>query len=113
MSSRCISLKCNNGVFSHVPFLTHRLCSTWLAFWVSLGIFVSCYDQINREEDEVEQDVDEEYKERNNDKVDQADYKAMATPETSDGELYEHVSSFKHSQQGAAAAASMGQSVLV
>ena len=24
--------------------------STWLAFWVSIGIFVSCYDQIKQEE---------------------------------------------------------------
>jgi putative effector of murein hydrolase LrgA (UPF0299 family) len=34
--------------------------STWLAFWVSLGIFVSCYEQINREEEEQEKEVEEE-----------------------------------------------------
>jgi putative effector of murein hydrolase LrgA (UPF0299 family) len=34
--------------------------STWLAFWVSLGIFVSCYEQINREEDEQEKEVEKE-----------------------------------------------------
>jgi len=28
--------------------------STWLAFWVSLGIFVSCYDEIKREDEEME-----------------------------------------------------------
>ena len=29
--------------------------STWLAFWVSIGIFVSCYDQIKLEEWESEE----------------------------------------------------------
>lgn len=27
--------------------------STWLAFWVSVGIFVSCYDQMRQEEKET------------------------------------------------------------
>jgi hypothetical protein len=29
--------------------------STWLAFWVSLGIFVNCYQQLNNEEDGIEE----------------------------------------------------------
>ena len=29
--------------------------ATWLAFWVSIGIFVSCYDQIKMEELESEE----------------------------------------------------------
>jgi hypothetical protein len=28
--------------------------STWLAFWVSLGIFVSCFNELNEEEKEIE-----------------------------------------------------------
>jgi hypothetical protein len=28
--------------------------STWMAFWVSLGIFVSCYNQLNEKEKEID-----------------------------------------------------------
>jgi hypothetical protein len=28
--------------------------ATWLAFWVSIGIFISCYDQLRQEETETE-----------------------------------------------------------
>lgn len=31
--------------------------STWVAFWVSLGIFVSCYNQVNDKEAELEEET--------------------------------------------------------
>lgn len=43
--------------------------ATWLAFWVSIGIFVSCFDQINLAEIEATSSSDDEKPNGNTDHV--------------------------------------------